>query len=89
MPTPLLTASNNASSPSQNSQDTRLTKILAYGTWGGGTLTLEYSSDDSTYVSSGSSLTANGSIEFQEAPGLFWRVTLAGATGGSITSVAF
>lgn len=89
MPIILLTASNNASSDSQNSSSSRLNKIIAHGTWGGGTLTLEYSSDDSTFATSAKTLTADGSIEFQEAPGLFWRVTLAGATAGSITAVSF
>ena len=89
MPTTLLSSSDNASSATQQGQATGSRVILASGTWGGGTLTLEYSHDGSTFVSSGSALTANGTIAFQEAPGLYWRVTLAGATGGSITATAF
>jgi hypothetical protein len=89
MSTTLLTASDNASSVSQSSGDSHTTVIIAAGTWGGGTLTLEYSFDGSTFVSSSKTLTANGVIEFTDRPGMIWRVTLAGATGGSITAVAY
>jgi len=89
MPTTLLTASNNASSSVQSDGSSASRVIIASGTWGGGTLTLEYSHDGSTWVSSGSTLTANGTILFNDRPGLNWRVTLAGATGGSITATAY
>jgi len=85
----LLTASNNASSDTQCGEAATSRVIIAAGTWGGGTLTLEYSFDGSTFVSSGSTLTANGVIAFEERPGMLWRVTLAGATAGSITAVAY
>jgi len=85
----LLTASNNASSDTQSDGSAQTLVIVAAGTWGGGTLTLEYSFDGSTFVSSAKTLTANGVIEFVNRPGLVWRVTLAGATGGSITAVAY
>jgi hypothetical protein len=85
----LLSASNNASSDAQADGSASTRVIIATGTWGGGTLTLEYSHDGTTFVSSGQTLTANGVISFQDRPGMTWRVTLAGATGGSITATAY
>jgi len=85
----LLVASDNASSDAQQSGSSSTLVIVASGTWGGGTLTLEYSHDGSTFVPSAQTLTANGTIEFQDRPGMWWRVTLAGATGGSVTATAF
>lgn len=85
----LLSASDNASSDTQQGQAATSRVIVASGTWGGGTLTLQYSHDGSTFVSSGSTLTANGAIAFEERPGMYWRVTLAGATSGSITATAY
>lgn len=89
MPTALLVASDNASSATQQSGSSSTLVIVASGTFGGGTLTLEYSHDGSTFVSSGQTLTANGTIVFTDRPGLWWRVTLAGATGGSVTATVF
>jgi len=85
----LLTDSDNASSDAQSDGSAHTTVIVAAGTWGGGTLTLEYSFDGSAFASSGQTLTANGVIEFTDRPGMIWRVTLSGATGGSITAVAY
>ena len=84
--TNLLTTSDNASSSAVSPQDSRARVIVAYGTFGGGTLTLEYSVDGSNYESSGKTLTATGSIEFREQPGVLWRVTLSGPTAGSVTA---
>lgn len=59
--------------------------LLAYGTWGGGTLAIEVSFDDSnwvayTYNGAAVSMTADGAREFiVNAP--FVRATLSGATG--------
>jgi len=85
----LLTASDNASSATQQGDATTSRVIIAAGTFGGGTMTLEYSFDGSTFVATSSTLTANGVIAFEERPGMYWRVTLAGATGGSVTAVAY
>jgi len=89
MSTTLLSASDNASSAAQSDGSSHTTVIIAAGTFGGGTLTLEYSFDGATFVSSGQTLTANGVIEFVDRPGMIWRVTLSGATGGSVTAVAY
>jgi hypothetical protein len=89
MSTALLTASDNASSETQHDGSSSPAVIVASGTWGGGTLTLEYSHDGTTFVTSGQTLTANGAISFNKRPGLHWRVTLSGATGGSITATVF
>lgn len=85
----LLTASNNASSDTQQADSDKTYIIPARGTWGGGTLTLEYSDDGSTFASAGNTLTADGYITHTPQAGLYWRVTLAGATAGSITATAF
>lgn len=83
----LLTASDNASSSPVSSESNRSRVIVAHGTFGGGTLTLEYSTDGGdNYASSSKTLTADGSIEFNEVPSLAWRVTLSGATGGAVTA---
>lgn len=89
MSTLLLSASDNASSDAQQDGNAATRAIVASGTWGGGTLTLEYSHDGTTFVTSAQTLTANGVITFQDRPGLIWRVTLSGATGGSITATVF
>lgn len=89
MPRTLLTASDNASSATQWGEAATSTVIVASGTFGGGTLTLEYSHDGTTFVSSGQTLTANGAISFQERPSMPWRVTLSGATAGSVTATAY
>ncbi len=81
----LLVASNNASSSAQNSESANQRIIIASGSFGGGTLTLQHSVDGTVWVTSGLTLTAAGKIEFREQPGLIWRVTLAGATAGSVT----
>lgn len=89
MPTTLLAASNNASSATQQgSADTGYT-VVAHGTWGGGTLTLEYSANGTDFVTSGQTLTADGAMDFTARAGLYWRVTLAGATAGGISATAF
>jgi len=85
----LLSSSNNASSAAQSNGSADTKTIVASGNFGGGTLTLEYSNDNSTWVSSGKTLSAGGAVEFNDRPGLHWRVTLAGATSGSVTAVAF
>jgi len=89
MSTPLLVASSNASSATQNADDSQLITIIASGTFGGGTLTLEYSADGATFVTAGLTLTADGVIQHRPTAGVQWRVTLAGATGASVTATAF
>lgn len=89
MSTALLTASGNASSAAQTADDSQAITIIASGTFGGGTLTLEYSADASTYVTAGLTLTAAGIIQHRPTAGVTWRVTLAGATAGSVTATAF
>lgn len=66
--------------------------FMAWGTWGGGTLTLQMSPDDgTTWVNvdrtgdTFCTLTANGQGGF-ELPKCQLRVTLAGSTAASINS---
>lgn len=89
MSTALLTASGNASSATQNADDSQLITIIASGGFGGGTLTLEYSADGTTFVTAGLTLTVAGIIQHRPTAGVQWRVTLAGATGGTVTATAF
>lgn len=61
--------------------------IDAWGTWGSGTLTVQYSPDNGTtwITVSGVSLTANGSATMGGVPGDLFRPVLAGATNPSLT----
>lgn len=65
--------------------------VLAYGTWGGGTLTIEISHDNSNWVSAGSNsiLTANGgtNIHLAAASPIYVRGNLAGSTGANLSAV--
>ena len=83
--TPLLTASDNASSAAYRKGTDEPVVLVAEGTWGGGTLTLQITPDGgTTWVTTGKTLTANGTVTFDCPAGLQFRATLAGATGGSI-----
>lgn len=56
--------------------------LFAVGTWGTGTLKLQFSVDGGTTWYDGASLTANGGGEFDnsDADATIWRINLAGAT---------
>ena len=59
-------------------------KAYAYGTWGGGTLELDVSSDDgTTWISTGETTTANGILDLNPyiAWGVQYRFTLSGGAG--------
>lgn len=86
----LLTASNNASSATQEAATDKTYNLIASGAFGGGSLTAEYSADGSVWVpSEATALTAIGTMVITPQPGQRWRVTLAGATAGSVTVTAF
>jgi hypothetical protein len=56
--------------------------LIAKGTWGGATLTVQVSPDDgTTWVTSDVALTSDGIQNFTAGKGVFYRVALSGATG--------
>lgn len=54
--------------------------MVASGTFGSGTLTVQYSDDSGSTWYGTKTLTASGDVEFSFPPGLV-RMTLSGATG--------
>ena len=66
----------------------RHVSFIASGTFGGATLTVEISPDGgTTWVSTGSTLTAAGVVELAYGEGTSLRVTLSGATGTTSVNV--
>lgn len=65
-----------------------LVGLLVNGTWGGGTITVEYSADNSTWLASAITSTADGHADIPRYAG-FVRVTLSGATAPDLDVVIF
>ena len=65
--------------------------VIVYGTWGGGTVTIQASADLTTWVDLGSDLTftADGIGNFDLAPGVTIRAELSGSTGAAIYAKVF
>jgi hypothetical protein len=61
--------------------------IVASGTFGGGTATVQITVDGTTFVSSGLTLTATGKVQLT-IPCKAFRVALTGATGPSVICAA-
>lgn len=60
--------------------------VVVTGTFGAGTVTIEYSIDGTTWLAGASpvSFTANGLSSFKVHPSLLYRATLAGATAPDV-----
>lgn len=68
----------------------RTLELVAFGTWGGGTLTLEYTVDGGTtwIALSGLSMTANGTTgDIRAASGTLFRPVLTGSTSPALTVI--
>lgn len=65
--------------------------LIASGTFGGGTITVQVSPDNgTTWISTSATLTAAGVTNFIGGEGLLFRLALTGATNPSISAwVAF
>lgn len=89
----LLTNSDNATGPSVrkeqwgNRELDQLITVYIWGTFGGGTVTVEISHDDTNWFDTGIAATVKGvfNLEFRAQ---FMRAKLAGATGGSVNVLA-
>jgi len=62
--------------------------MLVYGTFGSGSMDLEYTFDGTTAISSASTVTANGGGTF-ELPPCQVRATLSGSSGPALTTVIY
>jgi hypothetical protein len=58
--------------------------MVAGGTWGGGTLTLQTYGDDDAWHSTSETLTADGSVTFPNAGNNRFRANLTGSTSPSL-----
>jgi hypothetical protein len=64
--------------------------VVAWGTWGGGTVTLQMSPDETTWIDvPDGALTANGAINIYAGPELHYRVALTGATAPELSVKVF
>jgi hypothetical protein len=88
MTTQLFTAQTANGSTQAVPVNGRHVSFVAAGTFGGATLTVEVSPDSgTTWVSTGTTLTAAGAVEVTYGEGLLLRVTLSGATGTTSLNV--
>jgi hypothetical protein len=87
LPTQLFTAKNADGNSGTFKSKGGFVTLLANGTFGSGTLTVQASPDDgTTWISTIATMTAAGVINFLAGDGVLYRLNLSGSTAPSLNA---